>query len=446
MKKETNKARLLLFLLSFVAIQSFGQLQVNSSVTPEEMVEAFIGPGVSYSNVQFTGAEVSRGLFNNGSSTNIGLDQGIALTSGKIELIIGPNNSSSEGFINGTSGDDLLMNCLGSPTYDASVLEFDFSPASDTAWCMYVFGSEEYNEWVGSTFNDIFGFFVNGPKPEGGNYVNENIALVPGTDLPVAINNVNLGWAMAGSPPTGPGVNGEYFVDNTNGLTIEYDGFTTVLEAKVAVIPGETYHFKLAIADAGDLIYDSGVLLESGSFKSQGSADILSFGFLTELNPGLQDDVFGVIENDMVKIELPFGTDVTGLIASFETPGGVVVDLEGVVQHSGITPNDFSEPLNYHLSGRNENVWQIVVVLTTGIEFSEFNHVLIYPNPAVGKFELNNISNVDVQIYSLIGTVVKRSPAGEHGNTLSVDNLLPGIYFVELKKDGITKTRKVIVN
>ena len=311
---------------------------------------------------------------------------------------------------------------------------------------MYVFGSEEYNEYVGSAFNDIFGFFVNGPKPDGGSYVFENIALVPGTEVPIAINNVNLGWAMAGSPPPGPGVNGEYFVDNTSGLTIQYDGFTTVLEAKVAVIPGETYHFKLAIADAGDGIYDSGVLLESGSFKSQGSADILSFGFLAELNPGLQDDVFGVIENDMVKIELPFGTDVTGLIASFETPGGVVVDLEGEIQQSGITPNDFTEPLNYHLTGRNEKGWQIVVDFTTGIEYSVLDNVLIYPNPAAGKFELNNISDVDVHIYSIIGTVVKGSQAGEHGNTLSVDNLLPGIYFVELKKNGKTETRKVVVN
>ena len=446
MKKEHNKARLMLFIISLIAFQSFGQLQVDTTVTTEEMVQAFIGPGVIFSNAQYTGAQVARGLFSNGNSTNLGLNQGIALTSGKIELIIGPNTSSSIGFNNGTQGDDLLMICLGGPTYDASVLEFDFNPASDTAWCLYVFGSEEYSEWVGSSFNDIFGFFVNGPKPDGGNYVNENIALVPGTELPVAINNVNMGYAPPGVPPPGPGVNGECFVDNTGGLTIEYDGFTVPLEAKVAVIPGETYHFKLAIADAGDGIYDSGVLLESGSFKSQGSADFLSFGFLVTLNPGLPEDIFGVIENDMVMVELPYGTDLTGLIASFETPGGVVVDLDGEIQQSGITPNDFTQPLNYHLSGRNEKGWQIVVDLTTGIEDSELSNVLIYPNPAVGSFELDNIGDVDIVIYSLIGTKVKSSVAGEHGNTLLIDNLLPGIYFVELRKDGITETRKVIVN
>ncbi|OOP55722.1 MAG: hypothetical protein AYP45_13160 [Candidatus Brocadia carolinensis] len=46
----------------------------------------------------------------------------------------------------------------------------------------YVFASEEYNEFVGAGFNDVFGFFVDGV----------NIALIPSTTMPVAIDNVNL--------------------------------------------------------------------------------------------------------------------------------------------------------------------------------------------------------------------------------------------------------------
>ncbi|HRD38464.1 MAG TPA: choice-of-anchor L domain-containing protein, partial [Bacteroidia bacterium] len=41
-----------------------------------------------------------------------------------------------------------------------------------------------------------------------------------------------------------------------------YDGFTTPLTASVNVTPCQTYHLKLAIADAGDCDYDSGVFLE----------------------------------------------------------------------------------------------------------------------------------------------------------------------------------------
>ena len=110
-------------------------------------------------------------------------------------------------------GHPLLNFLTTATTYDASVLEFDFVPLNDTVKCRFVFGSEEYSEWVGSTFNDVFGFFVTGPRPDSGLYNNYNIALVPETDIPVSINNVNNGFAPAGVPPAGPGTNEEYFIE-----------------------------------------------------------------------------------------------------------------------------------------------------------------------------------------------------------------------------------------
>ena len=66
----------------------------------------------------------------------------------------------------------------------------------------YVFASEEYLEYVGS-INDAFGFFLSGPNPAGGNYVNVNLAIVPGTaNTPVTIDNVN------------DATNSNYYIDN----------------------------------------------------------------------------------------------------------------------------------------------------------------------------------------------------------------------------------------
>jgi hypothetical protein len=414
--------------------QSQAQLQVNGNLTPEEMVQFFVGAGINYSNVLYTGADTARGIFTNGGTTNLGVDHGLALTSGTIQNIPGPDNNSGASGFNTTPGDSLLSALVGTVTYDACILEFDFVPAADTAWCDFVFGSEEYPEWVGSTFNDIFGFFVSGPNPEGGNYEFKNIALVPGTDLPVAINNVN-GFYYP-----------EYYVDNTGGLTIQLDGFTTVLTAKCAVVPGATYHFKLAISDTGDGIMDSGVLLEAESFESQGAAEFMSFSFLSELNPQLPEDVMGEISGNNVYLTVPDGTDLTSLVASFDTPGGVIVAVGSEIQQSGITPNNFTEQVNYHLDGVNIKDWIVKVDFLSGVQDHSFDNVIVYPNPSVGRFELKNINDVDIHIYSLIGTVVKESLAIEHGQTLSVDNLLPGIYFVELKKNGRTETRKVVVN
>lgn len=109
----------------------------------------------------------------------------------------------------------------------------------------YVFGSEEFNEFVGTQFNDVFGFFLNGV----------NIALLPDNVTPVSINSVNKG------------ANPEYFTDNTAGIfQIEADGLTTKLTAQGNPLDG-TNTIKLAIADAADSVLDSWILIEGGSFS-----------------------------------------------------------------------------------------------------------------------------------------------------------------------------------
>ena len=245
-----------------------GQLLVQTNLTPEQLVQqVLVGGGVTVSNVTYQGNNQMRGSFSNGHNTNLGIDEGVVLASGNVMSI--PNPASV--FANSTfglPGDPTLNTITTNATHDASVLEFDFIPTADTLRFKYVFGSEEYNEWVGATYNDVFGFFVSGPKPNGlGNYVNYNVALIPGTNLPVSINNVNLNSFS------------QYYINNEGlgGTTIVYDGFTVVLTAILVVVPCEQYHIKLAIADAGDDAYDSGVFLEANSFSSSGPSTNVSF-------------------------------------------------------------------------------------------------------------------------------------------------------------------------
>jgi gliding motility-associated-like protein len=256
----------LLLIIPFLLLLGTGsiksQLIVSTTQTPDQLVQnVLVGTGVSVSNVTFNSpaSAFNIGEFMNGGGTNIGLSKGIIMASGNVNNAIGPNDQTGAGDATNTGTDIDLENLIpGYSINDAAVLEFDFIPLSDTIRFRYVFGSEEYPEFVNSNFNDVFGFFVDGPNPSGGFYVKENIALIPGTTLPVTIDNVN------NVTPSFP----QYYVDNTNGTTIQYDGFTVVLTASIVVIPCETYHIKLAIADAGDQILDSGVFLEANSFSS----------------------------------------------------------------------------------------------------------------------------------------------------------------------------------
>jgi gliding motility-associated-like protein len=244
---------------------STAQLVVDTNHTAIELVDSIlIGNGISAANITYSGPTVSIGGFSGGNTTNIGIDNGILITTGSVYNAIGPNNVG-DATTNTLGGSDPQLASLASGTvYDASVLEFDFVPLSDTIELEYVFASEEYAEWVGQNFNDVFGFFITGSNPSGGTYNNQNIALIPGTNLPVTINNINNGFLNNGINPS----NAAYYINNTGGTTIQYDGFTTPLTTTLLVTPCSSYHIKIAIGDVGDHTFDSGIFLKSESFSA----------------------------------------------------------------------------------------------------------------------------------------------------------------------------------
>ena len=270
---------ILVFATSIAGLNSVqGQIVVDQASTTnevEQLVEnVLLGSCVTATNVTYTGPASASGTFD-ATGTSFTMQNGILLTTGSANGAIGPDDVGNFSVDQNRGGDVDLTVLAGETTNDAVVLEFDFVPEDDTLTFRYVFASEEYPEWVGSEFNDVFGFFVAGPgisgpftSPGGFPAGSANIALIPGTTTPVAINNVNNG-----DDGNGPCENCAYYLENTNN-DIQYDGYTTVLTAQVVVQPCQTYHIRLAIADAGDNDWDSGVFLEAGSFTSGGGITV----------------------------------------------------------------------------------------------------------------------------------------------------------------------------
>ena len=231
-------------------------LVVEESADGHALVSSLLGANIEVSNVSLSSGANSAGMFSGGQDI-IGFDSGIVLSSGRSSFVIGPNYSDSRTQANYLPGDaDLNSTIPGYTTYDGTVLEFDFVPNNNVISFQYVFSSEEYNEWVNSSFNDVFGFFLDGV----------NIATLPGSNVTVSINNIN------GGNPYGYNVsNPQYFINNdvSDGggqLNTEMDGMTVVLSVQATVIAGQSHHLKLAIADAGDYILDSNVFIKAGSF------------------------------------------------------------------------------------------------------------------------------------------------------------------------------------
>ncbi len=265
---------LTIILLLLTAIAAQAQLSITDVTTATQLAQKLVGSGVTISNVTYSGNFVSSGIFKS-IATVVPFDSGIVLTSGiartnGIEIGVDGNATrNADNALNG-SGDVDLNVLSNNTTFDATVLEFDIAPLGDTLTFNYVFSSDEYPEYNCSDFNDVFAFFISGPGIVGV----QNLAKIPNTNIPVAINSINDGTVTGGNNlsdctslgPGSPFVS--LYIKNTTGTHLTHNGLTKLLTAKVVVQPCQKYHLKIAIADASDGVIDSGVFIEANSLNS----------------------------------------------------------------------------------------------------------------------------------------------------------------------------------
>ncbi|MFI2742262.1 choice-of-anchor L domain-containing protein [Zhouia sp. PK063] len=249
------------------------QIKVNSKTyTPQQLVQNILIGSGCVSNVQvtnsvsgsFSDGEKSYGYFNAGTS-NFPFSSGLVLSTGKAIHTEGPNNSILSDDATNWKGDNDLENALGiSNTTNATILEFDFTPITNFVSFRYIFASEEYQKNSANTckYSDAFAFLI---KPINSTSY-QNIAIIPGTNTPVAVTTVH--------PKTANDCNAinetyfDTFNDYGNSVPINFNGQTKILTAYTNVNANQKYHIKLVIADEANYQYDSAVFLEAGSFES----------------------------------------------------------------------------------------------------------------------------------------------------------------------------------
>ena len=201
----------------------------------------------------------------NGSSWPF--ENGLIMTSGDVANAPGPESGvlgdgtyawpgdgDLEAFIPGLNAGD---------TNNASIIEFEFVPVSNSMSFDFIFAAEEYGTFQ-CTFTDAFAFLL---TDSAGNTT--NLAIVPGTDDPISVLTVRDDQYNGGCES----VNEEWFANyyGPGGLPpltspTNFIGHTEVMTASATVIPNEVYTIKLVVADDGDTIYDSAVFIDGGSF------------------------------------------------------------------------------------------------------------------------------------------------------------------------------------
>jgi len=224
----------------------------DNGVTAQQLAEWVSAPGDTVANATFdNSAMVARGIFGQGGTAGLPIETGVILSRGNIALAKGPNDDSGAGFDNGSSGlIDFQQIVPGIDTRNAAVLEFDVVSASTQLSYQFISASEEYHFFI-RDFNDLCAIWVDGV----------NIALVPGTTDPVAVNTVHDGYPPDNIDP----INEAYFVNNENPPTIhfQFNGLTTLLTVQASITPNVTHHVKIAVADANDEALDSAILIKA---------------------------------------------------------------------------------------------------------------------------------------------------------------------------------------
>lgn len=243
-----------------------------SNYTPEQLVKnILINGGTNCTTANVTNVTVSPnhdvtnnnrfwGYFHKGT-TNFPFTDGIVLTTGYASEA-GNSYVAAVGQSVGTGSDADLVAATGANVNltDAVALEFDFVPNSNQVKFNYIFASDEYtSNYPCLGYSDAFALLLK----KVGDPTYTNLAVLPGTAGPVSATNI----VPSGNGFTCGPINAAYFGGLANPhLLINYFGRTTPLTAVADVIPGQTYHFKMVLADAKDSTHDSAVFLEGGSF------------------------------------------------------------------------------------------------------------------------------------------------------------------------------------
>lgn len=244
----------------------------TQTYTDEQLVkEIFFGnpssscivvENVSFAGWNFVSGNKSYGYFDRNGS-NFEMEKGIILSTGDATTAPGPNSYIQSGNNANWLGDRDLEDALQvGNTYNATILEFDFTAnKTNSVSFEYLFASEQYllsGTRTQCDYTDGFAFLI---KEAGTSNPYRNLAVIPGSDIPIKSNTVR------GSGGLCPAVNAQYFGQyNPYESPTNFNGQTKILTAITDIIPGVKYHLKLVIADEGNALYDSAVFLKAGSF------------------------------------------------------------------------------------------------------------------------------------------------------------------------------------
>ena len=427
-------------------------VDITSPLTAPELWENLftdtLPAGVTNFKVEFTTGcnypEAAGSYSNLPPFNGIEPKDGIILTSGQAVIAIGPNDETGAGLDQngggsvdpGNGDDDLTAMVPGYVSYDACLLTLTFTTDTSVHGISFdfIYGTDEFSEWVNSDYNDIFCTFLDG----------ENICFDHDSNL-ICVNN-------------------NFFkIDNENApyaLDLEYDGFTPLLRTSDTLTEGD-HTLKFAICDMGDQILDAGVFLNNFKFEYSGQGT----------NPV---PVTIVVEQYFTVYEdAPEGTHVGDILVNTTIPSAVTMMLINNIPEFDVSPSDpfgitvaTGANLNYSIqdkyypqveastgSGANllsDTAIVVIQVLEAGtgiIDNSNKGNIFTCPVVIGDNLVINGLTEgaYTLGITNSKGQQILYIENGSKTN-IDISTVPSGIYFVTLTSKNRKVYNKIYIN
>ena len=254
-------------------------LNADTTASAVAMAAEILGSGFTIDSATYTGDDAASAIYTDGDTTNPGVlpsDTGVILSTGNVSdfaSAAGGNNATNTSTDTNDAGGTTPF---GAGTFDASYLTITFTPepGQTSLNLEFRFYSEEYNEYVYSNFNDIALVQLDG--------VTQPISVGNGEISVNGINNAGVVNPANGSEANDPNPgNGQFdsanpnlYLDNTSGTyDTEMDGFTVTLSLDIPVTPGVQQTLMIGIADTGDALWDSSLVIASNNVPDTTDTD-----------------------------------------------------------------------------------------------------------------------------------------------------------------------------
>jgi hypothetical protein len=227
----------------------------------------------------------------------------------------------------------------GNHSYDASYIEITFVPTTAYLTLQFLFGSEEYNEYVYSGVSDAIGVWVN----------NTNIALTP-EGKPISIDTINQSGTY--TPSSGASAAPSLYVNNSSTYSTPMDGFTRTLGASIAVNAGVSNTIRIGVADVGDAAYDSWLLVKADSIQT--STVAFNDNVVTPVNTNVIIDVtandFTDTGNPLTTIAIADQTAVVNTPITLASGATVTLQSDGTILYHPVTNSTANDLFGYTVS------------------------------------------------------------------------------------------------